>query len=241
MQQTQRALLTLREMILEGVLVSGERLWEPALARRIGVSRTPLREALVRLEHEGFIVAPEGSGYRVRVFDHDYFRDAIELRGTLEGMAARRAAERDHDEASLGAMDELVEGIAIIVDQPRLSHADFEQYMTLNAEFHQRLVALAECTLLAEELDRIAARPFASPSAFVMAQAILPRSRDILFIANDQHRCLCDAIRSGDGSRAEQLAREHAHIARRNLAVALQDHAFLDRISGAPMLRAALD
>ena len=84
----------LRELILSGELPAGTRILEVPLAERLGVSRTPVRTALVRLEQEGLLEGLPNGGYRVRHFsDHDV-RDAIELRGTVEGLAARLAAER---------------------------------------------------------------------------------------------------------------------------------------------------
>ena len=65
------------------------------------------------------------------------------------------------------------------------------------------------------------ALPFASPSAFVLAEAELPESREILVVAHYHHRELTRAIERGDGGRAETLAREHARLARRNLEIVI--------------------
>src|ERR671924_755438 len=92
--QTARALLGLRELLLGGEYPPGQRLSELPLVERLGVSRTPLRLALARLEHEGLIEALPAGGYAVRQFTRADIDDAIELRGLLEGTAARFAAER---------------------------------------------------------------------------------------------------------------------------------------------------
>src|SRR5918992_3781923 len=92
--QMARALLRLRELVLEGEFAPGERLSELPLVERLGVSRTPLRLALARLEHEGLIEALPGGGYAVRQFTRDDINEAVDLRGVLEGTAARFAAEQ---------------------------------------------------------------------------------------------------------------------------------------------------
>jgi GntR family transcriptional regulator, vanillate catabolism transcriptional regulator len=89
-----RALLRLRELILRGEFAPGERMSELRLVETLGVSRTPLRLALAALEHEGLLRSAGSRGYVVREFTQADISDAIELRGVLEGTAARFAAER---------------------------------------------------------------------------------------------------------------------------------------------------
>src|SRR5437764_14552893 len=92
--QAVKTQLRLREMILAGELAGGSRIAELAIVDRLGVSRTPIRAALVRLEQEGLLQALPGGGFAVRTFTERDAADAIELRGTVEGLAARLAAER---------------------------------------------------------------------------------------------------------------------------------------------------
>src|SRR3954468_1721966 len=92
--QAVKAQLKLREMILAGELPGGARIAELAIVERLGVSRTPIRAALMRLEQEGLLDALPNGGYAVRTFSERDVSDAIELRGTVEGLAARLAAER---------------------------------------------------------------------------------------------------------------------------------------------------
>jgi GntR family transcriptional regulator of vanillate catabolism len=95
--QTGRTLLTLRELILKGEFQPGERLSELALVARLRVSRTPIRLALDRLAHEGLLEPSPSGGFVVREFTIEDVWDAIEMRGVLEGSAARLAAERLRD------------------------------------------------------------------------------------------------------------------------------------------------
>ena len=92
--QARKAQLRLREMILAGELPGGARIAELAIVEQLGVSRTPIRAALMRLEQEGLLEALPNGGYAVRTFSERDVSDAIELRGTLEGLSARLAAER---------------------------------------------------------------------------------------------------------------------------------------------------
>lgn len=92
--QAVRAQLRLREMILAAELPAGARIAELTLVDKLGVSRTPIRTALMKLEQEGLLESLASGGYAVRTFTERDVSDAIELRGTLEGLAARLAAER---------------------------------------------------------------------------------------------------------------------------------------------------
>src|SRR4051794_18075724 len=100
--QTVKATLGLRQLLFDGEIRPGERLVELTLVERLGVSRTPLRLALMTLEHEGLIATLPGGGFAVRGFTRDDVNDAIELRGVLEGTAARFAAERPTSTRDLG-------------------------------------------------------------------------------------------------------------------------------------------
>ena len=92
--QTVKAQLALRELILGGELRPGARIAELWLVERLSVSRTPVRLALVRLAEEGLLDALPSGGYGVKDFSESDIHDAIEVRGTIEGLAARFAAER---------------------------------------------------------------------------------------------------------------------------------------------------
>lgn len=215
--QSVRAQRELRALILAGELVPGARIAEVALVERIGVSRTPIRAALLRLEQEGLLQALPGGGYAVRVFSEREVADAIELRGTLEGLAARLAAERGVDAAVLAQAQGVLAQIDEVLQRPALDDAAFERYVQANARFHGLLHGLAGSEVMARELDRVVRLPFASPSGFVVQQAETPQARDMLIVAQDQHRQVLDAIARREGARAEAIMREHSRIAQRNL------------------------
>jgi GntR family transcriptional regulator, vanillate catabolism transcriptional regulator len=236
MPQALRAKLRLRELILEGGLKGGERVAELPLSSRLGVSRTPLRLALAQLEHEGLLEALPGGGFAVCTFTQQQVADAIELRGVLEGTAARLAAERLEDPAELEAIHGCVAQMDALVRPDRPAIEAFGRYVKLNARFHLLLVELAKSRALASAIAHVEALPFASPSAFVQVQAELPESHRIIYVAQTQHRAMIEAIEGGEGTRAEAVAREHARIALWNLDVALRSERALQQLPGAGLI-----
>ena len=238
MSQTLDALLRLRDLILDGTINPGERLSELAVVDLLNVSRTPVRAALSKLEDEGLLEALPSGGYAVRAFTRQDIDDAIEIRGALEGMAARLAAERGVAADQMAEARALLGSIDEIVDRPTLSEAQFQDYMELNERFHAALVAMAGSPPLAKQLARSYALPFAAPSGFVMAQALLPEARAILVFAQEHHHSVLDSIEAREGARAEALMREHARLARRNLHMALKDNNSLKNVRGSALIKA---
>ena len=220
--QAVRAQLRLREMILAGDLPGGARIAELALVDLLGVSRTPIREALLRLEQEGLLTCLPSGGYAVRTFSEGDVADAIELRGTMEGLAARLAAERGVDAALLAEAHACLDAIDATLAPRTLDDAGFARYVELNARFHLLLSRMVGSDVVARELDRVKGLPFASPSAFVVVQTHSAQARDMLVVAQDQHRQALDAIERREGARAEAILREHSRITRRNLLAAVQ-------------------
>jgi GntR family transcriptional regulator of vanillate catabolism len=232
--QTMRALLRLRELLLAGEFEPGARMSELPLVERLGVSRTPVRLALAALEHEGLLRGLTSGGYVVREFTLADIRDAIELRGVLEGTAARFAAERGSRRREVRALQAINDGIHALVH--RADYESFEQYVDLNERFHARLLKMARSPLLERALGGILSLPFAGPSAFVMTEAVLPESRDILVVAHRDHESLIDAIGRREGARAESLGREHARLALTNLEIVLEKRDVLERLPGASLI-----
>ncbi|MEQ9634733.1 MAG: GntR family transcriptional regulator [Devosia marina] len=227
--QSQRALMGVRDLIVSGELRAGTRLSELILVERLGISRTPLRAALAQLGQEGLVEAIPSGGYAVRSFSREEVIDAIELRGTLEGLALRLAAERGVAPARMGELNRLLEGIDEAL-KGDVADMDFDGYVDLNAAFHEKLWGLASQTIR-REIERVTSLPFASPSAFLDKQANVEAFRRSLYGAQTQHRAMVEAIGLREGSRAEALAREHARLARQNLEFVLdQDRSLIRRV-----------
>ena len=235
--QTTKATLGLRELIFAGELAPEQRVPEIGLAERLGVSRTPLRLALATLAHEGLLRALPGGGFVVCSFSLSDVADAIELRGVLEGTAARFAAERLGSESELAGLVAVTEQLDAVVAErsPAL-----ERFVDLNDEYHRELVVLAKSDTLTRAIANVVALPFASPGALLASQAALAREQEILVVAQHQHRAMLDAVRAEHGARAEEIAREHARLALLNLELDLASAPALERLPGAPLLRHAV-
>lgn len=218
-----RALLQLRELILSGELAGGMRIAELAIVERLGMSRTPIRAALVRLEQEGLLQALPHGGYVVQRFSENDVADAIELRGTLEGLLARRAAERGVAASTLREAREVLARINALLAAPCLGEQAFSDYVACNSRFHTLLAAMADSATISRQLDRVNSLPFASPSGFALAQTGSTHARDMLVVAQQQHLQVLDAIERREGARAEAIMREHARLAQRNLNAVLAE------------------
>jgi GntR family transcriptional regulator, vanillate catabolism transcriptional regulator len=216
-----RAQLQLRELILSGELAGGSRIAELTMVDKLGVSRTPVRAALSRLEQEGLLEALPSGGYAVKSFSERDIVDAIELRGTLEGLLAKTAAERGAAAVVMAEARACLLEIDAALARQTLDHKALTSYVGLNERFHALLCEMAASPVIASQLERVVGLPFASASAFVVEQAHSPKARDMLVVAQDQHRQVLDAIEHGEGARAEGIMREHSRLAKRNLHQAL--------------------
>ncbi len=231
-----RAQLQLREMILAGELPAGSRIAELSIVEKLGFSRTPIRAALVRLEQEGLLDALPNGGYAVKTFSERDVAEAIELRGTLEGLSVRLAAERGAAPVVLNEARQCLQAIDAVLSASALDDEAFASYVKLNEQFHALLSELSGSSVIAKELERVCGLPFASPSGFVVVQANSPKARDMLVVAQDQHWQVMDAIDRREGSRAESLMREHSRIAQRNLREVVQSQG-LNQLPGVSLIR----
>jgi GntR family transcriptional regulator of vanillate catabolism len=231
--QTARALFKLRESLLRGEFAPGERMSELPLVARLGVSRTPIRLALERLAHIGLLDLNTAGGFTVRGYTPAEALDAIEIRGVVEGTAARLASERLTDASELDTLRQLGDQMDRL---ERLTIDSFAHYMDLNEAFHATIIDLAKSAILRRAFQQAVSLPFASPSAMVFPTSGLAYSDAALAVAKEHHRSLIEAIATRQGTRAENLAREHAFIARRVLAMALSDTDAMSKVPGASLI-----
>lgn len=229
--QFARSLAALRSKILRGTYPAGARLRETAVAEELAISRTPIRQAMDRLVEEGLLERIETGGCCVASFTPGDLADAIELRGVLEGTAARLAAERGVADADLGrARNVLIELDAIVAEPDRMVFSD---YVRCNAEFHDLIAEMSGSGIIAREARRVSRLPFASPSAFLADHEMFGEFRRFLVRGQLQHRDILDAVACREGSRAEALTREHARLAWLNLQyVMTQKPEFAERVPG---------
>lgn len=217
--QTDLAHLELRTRILDGEFKAGTRLSETSLSEMLSVSRTPMREAMNRLVEERLLErSAAGSCYVCQYSLQDIF-DSIDIRGSVEGLAAQRAAQKgisrsQHDEGEqiLSQLDKLVEA---------MHPEDFSDYFHLNAAFHDWISRAAQSPVISREIERVCKLPLASPSAFLSKQEDSTMFRASLLTGQAQHRAIFEAIDNRDAERAAAVAREHARLARQNARHAL--------------------
>jgi GntR family transcriptional regulator, vanillate catabolism transcriptional regulator len=218
--QTEHAVLTLREMLLRGDFKPGARLSELALLPTIKASRTQVRIALERLTQEGLLEALPTTGFRVRGFALNDIWDAIEIRGVLEGTAARLAAERLTSADELGALRLHCRQAEELLPMTR---ERFARYAEINEAFHAGLWRLAKSAMLRRAIEQMITLPFTAPGALVFSWPDPREGNDEAIIAIEHHRAIVEAIELHEAARAESLAREHARLARRALKRALEN------------------
>jgi DNA-binding GntR family transcriptional regulator len=189
----------LEQLILDGSLRPGERLNEVTLARSLGVSRGPVREAARALERDGLVTVIMNRGAFVRSLTLDEAREIYEINGVLFGLACGRAA------IGLAAADaDRLRALAETMDAA-IARDDREAFFTANSEFHAVIMACGgnrEARELYGALTRklllLRRRSFDQPG----------HMRE----ANEEHRALLDAILASDAVRARQLAEAHARL-----------------------------
>jgi GntR family transcriptional regulator of vanillate catabolism len=223
MESTQsRILIQLRDLILKGGFAPGERLAEIPLAERLGASRTPVKLALATLEHEGLIESSSGGGYQMRKFTSREVSDAIQVRGVLEGYAARTIAEHG---LSRQLAREFQECLAVgdrAVEKESMEIDDYAAYVEMNNRFHDLLIGGSGNSALARAIDMLNGLPFAAASAMLPMQSSIDEGHESMRMAHRQHHALVQAMERGQGLRAQALCEEHVEIARMNLEFALE-------------------
>ncbi|MGC7871626.1 GntR family transcriptional regulator [Desulfosporosinus sp. SYSU MS00001] len=186
---------SMREAILNGVLEPGERLMEIQLAEEMGVSRTPVREAIRKLELENFVVMIPRKGAYVAGVSLKDVADVFEIRSALEGLAAGLAAERVTD-------DELEQMEQALFYRANEGEMDLEQIVKSDTDFHalvykasrnERLIQIL--ANLREQIQRFRSTSLAVPG----------RNKDAI----EEHRMIVEALRNHNSEEAQALAMAH--------------------------------
>jgi GntR family transcriptional regulator of vanillate catabolism len=215
--QLSEAIVRLREMILRGELVPGQRLAEAPIAEQLGMSRTPVRQALPLLAQEGLLIEHGTRGYVVRAFTPRDVIDAIDIRGVLEGIAARRVAEQGASKAFIRELRACLHAGDELLRKRRLEASDEAPYAEMNTRFHSSILREAGSVILSEALERNSRVPFAGPQALAFDRTNLERMYEVLFQAHRQHHAIVEALEHGESGRAEALMREHANSPKESL------------------------
>ena len=199
----------LREMILSGELVGGDRLLEVSLSEQLEVSRTPIREALIVLAEEGLVDYRPNRGYVVHTFTLSYIKDAYVVREALEGLACRLAAERGIDEATFCKMDDLLQRSDHILATRGLSKEMRIPLREVNDQFHRFIVEASGNLALAQALGVATNIPYSSSRVSHWFAEDEPDGLFHLRTLHEQHHAILRAVRAGDGYRAETFMRSH--------------------------------
>jgi DNA-binding GntR family transcriptional regulator len=186
----------LREAITGGDLQPNERLVEEELARTLDTNRAVVRSALARLEQERLIVREPNRGARVRTFTPDEAAEILETRSVLEGLVARRAAQRI-DDAGLAALHAIIEEM-----RERQDRGDLLGYSQLNARFHRAILELAHHDTAAALLALLQSQSVRYQFRTVLAPGRSARSLQ-------EHEAIFAALRDRDPDAAERAARTH--------------------------------
>jgi GntR family transcriptional regulator of vanillate catabolism len=215
--QLARATVNVREMILRGRLKPGQRVTEIMLADLLGMSRTPVRQALPVLAREGLLVESWSRCYLVRTFTRGDILDAIDLRGVLEGFAVRRIGERGASAELLQQLRECLEEGDRIFRKRHLVDSDEAAYGAMNSRFHAALLTEADSPIISGALASNDCIPFASAGAIAFDATDLQAMFDALFFAHMQHHAIYDALEAGQSVRAEFLMSEHVNTVKSSI------------------------
>lgn len=207
----QRVLASLRRMILDGSLESGEKITEVGVAALLDVSRTPARLALRTLEVEGFIQKRSGRGFTVVGIQMDDVSKAYEVRGVLEGLAAKSIAQigltADTRTKLSRALDLTREAIS--------NHHSYEKligtYQEGNTLFHETIMNECGNAYLPFTYSRLENLPLLKLGILVFNRDNIEQELLRMTVGHTQHMIIYDAIERRDVARAEAMMREHSN------------------------------
>ncbi|MBV8734935.1 MAG: GntR family transcriptional regulator, partial [Solirubrobacterales bacterium] len=194
----------LREEILSSRLAPGVELSEVALARSLGISRGPLREALGQLAAEGLVTIVPRRGAVVKRLTRQEFIDAYQVREALESLAIKLAVPRlsEREKGELHRMAEQMERAA--------AKANADRFFELNRQFHARLVRASGNSKLEEVHSQLVAQ-----MGRLMKQSV--QLRGGIEQSAAEHRAILEAVDAGDPERAAQLLEDHIEVPQRVL------------------------
>lgn len=187
----------LREMIFSGALQAGQPLRQEEIARRLGLSRLPVREALNRLATEGLVELKPRRGFFVVSLKRDEIEDIFDMRAMLEARAGQLATERTTTEDA-DAIDRLVDALDTAIE----NNVSFEHYARLNEQFHERLYESCNRKYLRRQIGML--RDAVAPLIRILASETGELRR-----AQEEHRQMARFFRLGDGDRVAELCRNH--------------------------------
>lgn len=210
--------LKLRDMIIAGELPAGSRVPERDLAEAFGVSRTPVRVALGILEAEGLVSGEPNRGFVVCEFSLEDVLSAFDVRGVLEGLAARAAVERGIDRAALDTLQACITEGEMLVASGLCGADDMRRWSLANDSFHGTIIRSAGLGTLEKVHAFMSRMPLAAPVAILFTSDQHDDAQARMVEAHGDHVHIFEALNRGQAARAEDLMREHAYRSREHLA-----------------------
>ncbi|MBI4081718.1 MAG: GntR family transcriptional regulator [Candidatus Lambdaproteobacteria bacterium] len=203
----------LRDAILEGRLLPGRRLTEPELAQQLGVSRTPIREALRELEHEGLLQRVPGRGTIVAEISSQDVEEIYAVKSALESAAVRSACARISG-AELAELERLLQRMKALAEA-----GDLLPYSRISREFHELLIRSSGNRWLEETYRTLDVR-IQQLRIYALATPSRPR------VSVAEHEAILAAVRQRDAAAAEGLIRDHVERAGALLSRTLRERGF---------------
>jgi DNA-binding GntR family transcriptional regulator len=187
---------SLKQAIIRGNMSPGEWLVESHIADTLGISRTPVREAIHKLEREGLIERQPRGGFTVLGLTRDDIEETFGIRAVLEGYAARLAALK-HQEKELVPLKRKIEEFEKCLEKKQT-----DNLTRINTEFHELLYALSKSPKLVHMINGL------TDQIYRFRQIILKETK-MAKISNDDHKQMLDFIRKRDADGVEALVRDH--------------------------------
>ncbi|ATZ67982.1 GntR family transcriptional regulator [Acinetobacter haemolyticus] len=213
MSSGQQVLIKLRKMIIAGEIEGGSRIAEIPTAELLGVSRQPIRMAFRLLEQEGLLIKNPTRGYTVREISGKLIHDALEVRGVLEGLAAKTIAEQGLTDQQKLTLQECIQEIEQLFNEhTEFGDAELERYHHFNVIFHDTIIQGAQNIALLQALAKNNQLPMASAQAITFDQTKALSEYRRLHYAHLQHCSIYDALLHLQAGRAETLMREHSSV-----------------------------
>ncbi len=211
-KETTNVVVSLRTLIRDGAFAPGERIAELTIAERLGVSRTPVRLAFRTLEEEGLLQKAGKRGYQVRQFNKEDLLCAVEVRGVLEGLAARRLVERGQFSGIKEQMKACISEGEALLGKGYIHKEDIDEWSRINRLFHALIVESTGSMIIGEAIARNDHLPFASADSIIIDPDSLDKEYRKLQLAQTQHQLIFQALSANESARAEMLMKEHAFV-----------------------------
>jgi GntR family transcriptional regulator, vanillate catabolism transcriptional regulator len=207
---TETATERLREAILSGEFLPGDKLHQDRLAELFGMSRTPLRTALTTLAQTGLVSYATNRGFYVREFSFAEVAGAFAVRANLEAMACRLAASNINGEARQTLFDLVAEGDRLLASGALLPE-NLGDYRRMNVGFHTAIMTLANNPWIVSFVESLHNVPAASD------RVIMWRDFRVIVRSHDDHHRIARALSQGQGERAAAIMHEHITFALEHL------------------------